>query len=269
MKRGCICNSVANDRQTEVVMKFLQPIIIFSILLTLGNCAELFSSKDKDNNNDAILAALLSNSGTCGQSARSGAAGTGTRYNFFGCSGDVTTTLLGLGFTAQNITFNGGLSGTSDASTIVTRGSSLSSSGGSKKAGIEITYVLNNASSILKANLPSEASINGPGFSIFATGANKLVNDAASAFDDKPASWSSSVGVEKILCLEVHEEGTGAHIFGWEGSCDTVNRNSYQFEQEDVALAVSGDRVALKLNNVVVKSMTIYSSVIGLGAMIR
>lgn len=267
MKRGCICNSVANDRQTEVVMKFLQPIIIFSILLTLGNCAELFSSKDKDNNNDAILAALLSNSGTCGQSARSGAAGTGTRYNFFGCSGDATTTLLGLGFTAQNITFNGGLSGTSDTSTIVTRASSLSSTGGDKKAGIEITYVLNNASSSLKAILPSEINFNGPGFQMNATGIQKLVDNNATAFTT-PGSWGSSVGVEKTLCLEVHNE-TGAHIFGWEGSCDAVNRGSYQFEEESVTVNVNGDRVALRLNHAVVKSLTIYSSVIGTAGSFR
>ncbi|TGL09275.1 hypothetical protein [Leptospira levettii] len=250
-------------------MNFLKPIIVFVVFVSLGNCAELFQASKKDNNNDAIFAALLANSGSCGQSARSGAAGNGTRYNFFGCSGDATTTLLGLGFTAQNVSFNGGLSGTSDASTIVTRASSLSSSGGSKKAGIEVTYVLINASSTLKAILPSESNFNGPGFSIFLTGANKLVNGTASAFDDKPASWSSSLGIEKTLCLEVHEEGSGAHIFGWEGSCDTVNRNAYQFEQEDVALTVSGDRVALRLNNVIVKSLTIYSSVIGLGLMIR
>lgn len=261
MKRGCICNSVANDGRTEVVMKFLKPIVLFLVLLALGNCAELFSSKEKDNNEDLILAALLANSGTCGQSARSGAAGTGTRYNFFGCSGDAASTLLGLGFTAQNITFNGGLSGTSDASTLVTRASSLSSTGGDKKAGIEITYVLNNASATLKANLPSETSINGPGYLISDITIQKLVDNTASGFT-KTASWSSSVGVEKTLCLEVHNE-TGAHIFGWEGSCDAVDRKNYQFEQSGVTVNVNGDRVGLRLNNAIVKSMTIYSSVIG------
>ncbi|MCW7504543.1 hypothetical protein [Leptospira paudalimensis] len=247
-------------------MNFLKPILVFVVFVSLGNCAELFSSKEKDNN-DVILAALLANSGTCGQSARSGAAGNGTRFNFFGCSGDATTTLLGLGFTAQNVTFNGGISGTSDASTIVTRASSLSSSGGSKKAGIEVTYVLNNASSTLKAILPGETNFNGPGFLISATTIQKLVDNTSSAFT-KSATWGTSLGIEKTLCLEVHEE-SGAHIFGWEGSCDSVNRSSYQFEQDSVTVNVNGDRVGLRLNNVIVKSMTIYSSVIGTSGMIR
>ncbi|MBL0954157.1 MAG: hypothetical protein IBJ01_05260 [Leptospira sp.] len=247
-------------------MNFLKPILVFVVFVSLVNCAELFSSKEKDNN-DVILAALLANSGTCGQSARSGAAGNGTRFNFFGCSGDATTTLLGLGFTAQNVTFNGGISGTSDASTIVTRASSLSSSGGSKKAGIEVTYVLNNASSTLKAILPGETNFNGPGFLISATTIQKLVDNTSSAFT-KSATWGTSLGIEKTLCLEVHEE-SGAHIFGWEGSCDSVNRSSYQFEQDSVIVNVNGDRVGLRLNNVIVKSMTIYSSVIGTSGMIR
>lgn len=267
MKRGCICNSVAYDGQTEVVMKFLQSIFVCSVLFTLGNCAELFQSSKKNNNNDAILAALLGSGATCGQSARSGAAGTGTRYNFFGCSGDASAVLLGFGFTAQNVTFNGGLSGTSDASTIVTRASSLSATGGEKKAGIEITYVLNNASSTLKAILPGETNFNGPGFQINASGIQKLVDNVASALAT-PGSWGSSVGVEKTLCLEVHNE-TGAHIFGWEGSCDTVNRGSYQFEEESVTVNVDGDRVGLRINNAVVKSMTIYSSVIGTAGSFR
>ncbi|XDD47649.1 hypothetical protein AB3N60_06100 [Leptospira sp. WS39.C2] len=248
-------------------MKFLQLSILIIAFFTLGNCAELFQSTKKDNNNDAILAALFANNGTCGQSARSGAAGNGTRYNFFGCSGDASATLLGLGFTTQNITFNGGLSGTSDASTLITRASSLSATGGEKKAGIEITYVLNSGSSTLKAILPSDTSFGGPGFSISSTTVQKLVDNAASAFAT-PATWATSVGIEKTLCLEVHEEN-GAHIFGWEGSCDSVNRQTYQFEEESVVVNVNGDRIGLRLNNAIVKSMTIYSSVIGTSGMIR
>ncbi|MCW7464259.1 hypothetical protein EHQ96_13580 [Leptospira levettii] len=248
-------------------MNFLKPIIVFVVFVSLGNCAELFQASKKENNNDAIFAALLANNGTCGQSARSGAAGNGTRFNFFGCSGDATATLLGLGFTAQNVSFNGGLSGTSDASTIVTRASSLSSSGGEKKAGIEITYVLNSVSSTLKAILPSESNFNGPGFLISPTTIQKLVDNVSSAFST-PASWGTSVGIEKTLCLEVHEEN-GAHIFGWEGSCDSVNRGTYQFEEDSVTVNVNGDRVGLRLNQVIVKSMTIYSSVIGTSGMIR
>lgn len=266
MKRGCICNSVANDRQTEVDMKFLQPFMIISMLFAFGNCAELFSSKDKDNNEELILAILA---GTRCPSSAVTTPTTGTRYDFANCSGDANLALAGSGFQASNVTLSGGLVGTSNNSTIVTNASSLSNTGGNKKASIEIVYQLNSASSTISALLPATTSFGGPGFLIQPTKADKIADGSSSAFGTAGAPWTSSVGQEKTLCLEVHEEGAGAHIFGWQGACSTVDRGTYQFEEEDVSVNLAGDRVALRINGATIKTLTIYNQSIGTAGSFR
>lgn len=242
-------------------------LLLFPLVFT--QCAELFGGDD-DNNNDNLLALLLSTP-TCGASARSGAAGNGTRYNFSGCGADQNAVafLTGIGFTAQNVAFNNGLIANGSPARLVTNASSLSEIG-EKKAGLEITYVV-NAGGDLAVRMPATNSYAGPGFFIQQAGIQKFDGTSPSAFALGSASWGSSAGVEKTLCLEVHEEGVGAHIFGWEGSCDAINRGAYQFEQEDVPVTggIPGDRIGLILNNVNIKSFTIYSSVIGTAGAIR
>lgn len=266
MKRGCICNSVANDGRTEVVMKFLKPIVLFLVLLALGNCAELFSSKEKDSNEDLILAFLAG--ARCPTSAVT-VPSNGTKYDFVNCSGDANLVLSGSGFQASNVTLSGGLVGTSNNSTIFTNASSLSNSGGNKKASIEIVYQLNSASSTISAILPSTTSLGGPGFLIQPTKADKIADGSSSAFGTAGTPWTSSVGQEKTLCLEVHEEGSGAHIFGWQGACAAVNRSTYEFEEEDVSVNLGGDRVALRINGATIKSITIYNQSIGAAGSFR
>ncbi|MGV3664508.1 MAG: hypothetical protein ACO1NV_00150 [Leptospira bouyouniensis] len=241
-------------------MKFLKPIMIFTVLFSLGNCAELFSSKE-DNNNDQVILALLA--GTRCPSTTVTTPTNGTRFDFANCSGDANLALSGSGFQASNVTLSGGLVGTSNNSTIVTNASSLSNSGGNKKASIEIVYQLNAASSSISAILPSTTSFAGPGFSLLPTTAQKLVDGTASAFGGAAATWGSSVGQDKTLCLEVHQEGAGAHIFGWQGACSTIDRGSYNFEEEDVVVSLGGDRIALRINGATIKSLTIYNQSIG------
>lgn len=264
MKRGCICNSVANDRQTEVDMKFLQPFMIISMLFAFGNCAELFSSKDKDNNEDLILAALLAGPG-CGPTAVSGSAGNGTKYNFAGCTGDANVVLNGFGFTVNGVSFNAGIQGTSNSSTIVTNASNLSETGNESKAGIEVVYVMNQAGSSIDAMIQTTTSLAGPGVRLSPTSAQWLNATNAFAFGTKAGSpWASSVSVEKTVCLEVHNESGDAHIFGWSLPCNQVDRSNYEFEEDGATISdFSGNRVGLRINNAVIKSITIYSSVIG------
>lgn len=257
MKRGCICNSVANDGRTEVVMKFLQSIFVCSVLFTLGNCAELFQSSKKNNNNDAILALLAG--ARCPSSAVT-LPTQGTRFDFANCTGDVNTALAGSGFQASNVTLSGGLVGTGNNSTIVTTGSNLSNSGGAKKATIEIVYQLNSASSTVSAILPATTSLDGPGFLIRNTTLDLI---GSGTFNVKSVTpWSSSVGQDKTLCLEVHEEG-GAHVFGWERACANVNRSVFDFDATGVTANLGGDRVALRINGATIKSITIYNQYIG------
>lgn len=260
MKRGCICNSVANACPTEVFMKFVKSISTLAILFSLSNCAELFSSKE-DNNNDQLILALLSGA-RCPSSTVTSPTN-GTKFDFTNCTGDANLALAGSGFQVSNVTLSGGLVGTSNNSTILTNASSLSNSGGNKKASIEIVYQLNAASSTISAILPSTTTFTGPGFLLSATKADKIVNGISSAFGTPGTPWSSSVGQEKTVCLEIHEEGAGAHIFGWQGACATVDRGAYQFEEEDVVVSLAGDRVALRINGATIKSMTIYNQSIG------
>lgn len=270
MKRGCICNSVANDGPTEVFMKFAK-FFLFSVLsLSIWNCAELFQSRDKKDNTDALLAALFA-SPSCGPSAVSGSAGNGTRYLFTGCSGDPTSVLRAFGFTSSGVTFNGGIQGTSLASTIITNASSLSSSGNDSKAGIEITYLMNQGDSLVDALVQSTSSFAGPGVQFSPTQAQWLNGSTPSAFVTTPSiAWTSSVGIEKTVCIEVHKENANAHIFGWSSACNSVNRSAYEFEEEDAVITgFTGDRVGLKINKAVIKSITIYSTVIGMNGSLQ
>ncbi|TGK85107.1 hypothetical protein EHQ23_10560 [Leptospira bourretii] len=243
----------------------LTRFFLFSVFtLSVLNCAELFQSRDKKDNTDALLVALFASPG-CGSSAVSGSAGNGTRYLFSGCSGDPTSVLRAFGFTSSGVTFNAGIQGTSAASTIVTNASSLSSSGNDSKAGIEITYVMNQGDSFVDALLQSTSSFAGPGVQFSPTQSQWLNGSTPSAFVTTPSiAWSSSVGIEKTVCIEVHKENANAHIFGWSIPCNSVNRSSYEFEQEDAVITgFTGDRVGLKINKAVIKSITIYSTVIG------
>lgn len=271
MKRGCICNSVANDSPTEVFMKFAKLFLFSTILFSVMNCAELFQSKKKKDNTNALLAALFVAPG-CGSSAVSDASGNGTRYTFTGCSGDVTTTLRAFGFTANAVTFGGGLQGTSAGSTIVTNASSLSATGNDSKAGIEITYIMNQADSTVDAMIQTTPSFAGPGVQLSPTVAQWLDGAIAAPFLTTPSSpWSSSVGVPKTVCLEVHKENSNGHIFGWSIPCNLANRSTYEFEQEDATITggITDGRIGLKINKAVIQSITIYTSVLGLNNSIQ
>ncbi|MCZ8342787.1 MAG: hypothetical protein O9301_07130 [Leptospira sp.] len=242
-------------------MKF-KSLVILSVLAVFGNCAELFNSGKDDNNDELLLLGLAAGQG-CPTSAVT-APEAGTRINFEACAPlDTGLALSATGFQARSVTLSGGLVGTSGASNIVSLASRLSNVGGSKKATVEVVYRLNSATSWLAVHLIGTTNFNGPGFRLNATGPQKLVDTQPSALGT--TSWPSSVNTDKTVCLEVHEEGAGAHIFGWQGACASVNRGVYEFEEEDVVIpsGLGGDRVGLILNGATVKSITIFTKNVG------
>lgn len=252
-------------------MKFVKILLFSTITLSVVNCAELFQSKKKKDNMDALLAALLV-APNCGVSAVSDSAGKGTRYQFTGCSGDVTTTLRAFGFTANGVSFAGGLQGSNNSSTILTNASSLSESGNDSKAGIEITYIMNQSDSTIDALIQSTPSFTGPGVHLSPTVAKWLDSATAADFVTTPSTpWTSSVGVPKTVCLEVHKENSKGHIFGWSIPCNLANRSAYEFEEEDATITagITEGRIGLKINKAVIQSITIYSTKLGLNNSIQ
>lgn len=242
-------------------MKFKLSMILL-VLAVFGNCAELFNS-EKDNNNDELLLLGLAAGQGCPTTAVT-APEAGTRINFEACSPiDTGLALSATGFQSRNVTLSGGLVGTSGASNIVSLASRLSNVGGSKKATIEVVYRLNSASSRVDVHLIGTTNFNGPGIRLNPTGPQKLVDTVPSALGT--VSWASSVNTDKTVCLEVHEEGAGAHIFGWQGACASVNRGTYEFEEEDVVIpsGLGGDRVGLIVSGATVKSITIFTKNVG------
>lgn len=249
-------------------MKFAKLFLFSTILFSVMNCAELFQSQDKKDNNDALFALLL-NAGCTVTDVSSPSSG--RKIDFTACRGDANAALAASGFSSSSVSLSGGLVGTGSSSTVYTNASSLSSLGGDKKASIEIVYVLSQGDSSLSAILPSTTNLSGPGFYIMPTTVNKIAtNGSNSAFGTTtPAPWASSVSTEKALCLEVHQESSGAHILGWATSCALANRGTYQFDEDGVAADFGGDRIGLRINKATVKSITIYSNHIGTALSIR
>lgn len=244
-------------------MKFKTTLLLILAVSFFGNCAELFGKKDKGNDDEILLLALAAGQ-RCPTSEVTSPT-PGTKYDFQNCSAvDSNLALQGTGFTPRSVTLSAGLVGTSSASNVSTVGSALSNTGGNKKASVEVVYQLNSASSFLSVHLIGTSNFNGPGFRLSPTGPQKLVDSVPSSLATTVA-WASSVNTDKTVCLEVHEEGAGAHIFGWQGPCASVARGTYEFEEEDVNIpsGLGGDKVGLILNNVTVKSLTIYRQNIG------
>ncbi|TGL37812.1 hypothetical protein [Leptospira perdikensis] len=241
-------------------MKFAKLFLFSTILLSVMNCAELFQSKDEKDNNDALFALLLNAGCTI---TNVSAPTSGRKIDFTVCRGDANAALAASGFTSSSVSLSGGLVGTGSNSTVYTTSSSLSSLGGDKKASIEIVYVLSQGDSSVDAILPSTTNLGGPGFHILPTTVNKIASNGSNSALNTPRTWSSSVSAEKTLCLEVHQESGNAHVFGWESSCSSANRGTYQFEEDGVSADFGGDRIGLRINKATIKSITIYSSNIG------
>ncbi|MDZ4727508.1 MAG: hypothetical protein SH817_15225 [Leptospira sp.] len=245
-------------------------LLLFSItLLFTFNCAELFQKEEEDKTAETLLLALSNNAVCSAGTSISAQPTNGTRFDFTQCSGPSAAALKLAGFTASNVQLLGGIVGTGDTSTLIRDSSSLSSTGGEKKASIQITYVLAASDSTIDVILPSTTSFSGPTFQITPSEIKKkLATGATSSLGGRAGSWASSLSQEKTLCLEVHNEN-GAHIFGWEGECSSVTRGTYGFEEASLSgFDFSGDRIALKINKATIKSLNIYSTNIGIAGSI-
>jgi hypothetical protein len=246
----------------------------FIMILVFGtiyfNCAELFQSKEKDNSEAESLLLAITNNAACPSTVIAAQPTNGTRYDFTQCTGPASAALKLAGFTATDVQLVGGIVGGGNSSTIISDASRLSNSGGEKKASIQITYVLSQTDSTVDVIMPSTTSITGATFQITPTEIKrKTIFGATASLGGKAGVWTSSTLQEKTLCLEVHSEN-GAHIFGWEGECASVNRTSYGFEEEAIAgYDFSGDRIALRVNKATIRSLNIYSTNIGTAGSLR
>lgn len=250
--------------------KFLNTILSIMVMLLILNCSELTGGDDDDNTAELAAAALLLNSGaggTCSTETLSSSYSTSrTKYNVSGCD---SSGLSGLGFPSSNIS-----SGLKASSTEGTMGSN-GDLGESSKVNVEITYKIDSSDGYIDViGLASVSGSNptGPGIRLQSGSAQTLTADGTAANFATGTAPSSTVGTQKTVCLEIHSEGGGAHIFGWDSNCDTASSagslGSYTFESEDVATTINGQRVGFKMKNATMTSFTI-SNAIGTAGSIR
>lgn len=252
-------------------MKKTIMISMLSGSLFLCQCAEFSKKKNNDDATTVAVLLAISNNAVCPSgSAISANPSNGTRFDFTACSGPATTALKLAGFTAANVVLSSGIVGTSNTSTVYTDASRLSSTGGDKKATVQISYVLSASDSTIDVVMPSTIGLSGATFQISPTDIKKKsALGVTSTLGGKAGIWTTSLGQEKTLCLEIHNEN-GAHMFGWQGACSAVARGSYEFEEVAVSgYDFSGDRIGLKINKGTIKSLNIYSTKIGTAGAIR
>ncbi len=232
--------------------KYLLALVI-PFLLLFSACAER-----KQSNNSNLLGAVAIFNG-CSPTTVNSIGGTSrTEYNLANC-----LTPLGLtGFTVTNI--SAGFTGTSVESKMASNGTFGSID---KKTNIEVTYTLNSATSFLDVialGSGTGSSVSGPGFRISQTDVKYIKTNGTTGTFGTGTSPVSIVGTSTTLCLEVHEEGAGSHIFGWTGACSAVsNRGAYGFEEEDVAGAISDRKIGFTLNNVTLSKIIVSNGALG------
>jgi hypothetical protein len=230
---------------------FLIPL--FLILFGLVSCAE---RKKSDNSGALALLYLSLQCKSVSESASSIESTSRTQYNFSKVNVSDNT----CGFTLENIT--NGLTGTSADSKI---GSSRTF--GSDEVNIEVTYTLNSSSGtldVIALGSGSGTTISGPGFRISTTDVKYIKPEGTALAFGTGTSPTTTVGESKTLCLEVHSEGGGSHIFGWSGACaDVSNRGTYEFEEDDVDGAVSGSKIGFVLNNATITKIIVSDGPLG------
>ncbi len=238
-------------------MKKTTNILLTLLLLGLSACAE----SKKTDNSPALAALTIANLNSCGTTAKtvtSIGATSRTEYDFTNCNNPTALT----GFSVQNI--SAGLTGTSDQSKLASTGTFGSVD---KKINIEVTYTLTSSTSILDVIAlggGTGTSLSGPGFRISPTDVKYLTTAGTASAFGTGTSPSSAVGTNSTLCLEVHQEGSGSHIFGWSGACSAVaNLGSYTFDQENVTGTISDSKIGFVLNNVKLSKIIVSNGKLG------
>lgn len=236
-------------------MKLQTTLSLLVILFSFLACAE---KKESDNSNQLVALSILNGCGTTPTTVNSIGSTTRTEYNFTNCNNPSALS----GFSVSNI--SAGLTGTSTNSKLASTGTFGSDQ---KKINIEVTYILTTASSnldIIALGAGEGTALSGPGFRISPADVKYLKTDGTSGSFGTGTSPATVVGTSTTLCLEVHEEGSGAHIFGWSGACSLVsNRGTYQFDQEDVTGAISSRKIGFTLNNAILTKIIVSNGALG------
>ncbi len=236
-------------------MKINILILILSIAFFDFSCAE----KQKSDNSSALGAlSIINGCGTIATTVASIGSTTRTQFDFTNCNNPSALS----GFTVSNIT--SGLSGSSTSSKLGSTGTYGSSA---FKVNIEVTYILNSSTSyldIIAMGSGTGTELTGPGFRISPSDVKYIPTSGTPTSFGTGSSPSSTVGVSKSLCLEVHQEGSGSHIFGWDGACSLVtNRGTYTFDQENVVGSISDRKIGFTLNNVILSKIIVSNGELG------
>ena len=228
---------------------------MLGILLFSLSCAERKKTEDNSAN---ILLFLSQTCGTVPVSTTAIGEASRTSLDFSNCNYPSALP----GFVVQNI--SSGLSGSSSASKMASIGTYGKDN---EKVNLEVTFRLTTDSSnldVLALGSGEGINVSGHGFRITKDTIKTLNSQGLEgAFVNKPASVSTPVGTEKTYCLEIHKEGSGAHIFGWTQACSGVTRGTYDFDQEDVAPSPAGGKIALVLNKAILTRLIISNGAIG------
>ncbi len=244
--------------------------IIISVVLSVTlfySCSEL-NKKKEDNNAPLAAAAFLAlqqQSGNCVSSAPV-AAIDGANRTKFSVVKDGCGTSPGATITADSgVSFSGGsfVAGATEGK--FAPSGSYATSG---PVNIEIVYTITAADG--EIDVIGNAAVNGavatgPAFRITTTTIVPVSNTGAVGSLEKTVP-TSSVNSEKTLCLEIHREGAGAHVFGWSKACSSLtlaDRGAYEFEREDFSTAHPGGGVGFRLKNAKIKEFTITQGKIG------
>lgn len=243
--------------------------ILFLIILSFSACAETGKQSNSEKQRSQAAAIFLISSGQCAETNAPAIGSSGrTQFDFIGVN-CVSTTVGNIGFVQSGLkdrNANGIVGETSSSRLAPKRGFSSS---GERKVNIEITYTLNAADSFLdvigNGSLnEATAVVTGPTFRIKPSTVTYLIEaTGAEGTFGKGTPPASQVGASKTLCLEFHEEGAGAHMFGWSKACAEVNRGTYEFDQEDVTFGAKGTNVGFVLNKVSVQRVIVTTGAIG------
>jgi hypothetical protein len=234
-------------------MKNNKLTIFLIILILLFSCAE-----GKKTDNSSVLGALFIINGCSATTVGSIDGTSRTQYDFSSCTNPSALQ----GFSVSNIT--SGLTGTSSNSKLASTGTFGSSD---FKINIEVTYSLLASTSnldVIALGTGNGVDLVGPGFRISPSDIKYLNTSGTATLFGTGTSPTTTVGNSTTLCLEVHKEGAGSHIFGWAGACkDVADRSSYTFEEEDVVGAVSDRKIGFVLNNAVLSKIIVSNGKIG------
>jgi len=248
--------------------------ILLVTLLIFSACAEKKQSNSEKQRSQAAAIFLLS-SGRCLETSAPAIDGKSrTQFDFTGVN-CVSTTVGDIGFVQANLkdSNNNGIVGETPNSRLAAKRDF--SSTGEKKVNIEVTYILNATDSYLdvigNGSLnEATAQVTGPTFRIRPGGITYLIEATGTEGNfDTGVVPQSSVGQIKTLCLEIHQEGAGAHMFGWSKPCaEVTDRSNYEFDQEDVLYGTKGSKLGFVLNKVTLQRVIVTSGKLGLAAQI-